>query len=99
MEALRNIEPGGRLVINAIRKEESDKDSLLRLDYAAHLWMEKEIRSVANVTRQDVREFLDLAAAIPLRPETQEFPLLEANEALLQLKNRRIKGAKVLRIS
>jgi propanol-preferring alcohol dehydrogenase len=61
--------------------------------------MEKEIRSVANVTRRDVREFLDLAAAISLTPETEEFPLLEANRALLELKNRKIKGAKVLRIS
>ena len=99
VEALKNLEPGGRLVVNAIRKEESDKAGLLRLDYASHLWMEKEIRSVANVTRRDVREFLDIAAAIPVRPETEEFPLLEANEALLQLKNRRIKGAKVLRVS
>jgi propanol-preferring alcohol dehydrogenase len=99
VEALKNLEPGGRLVINAIRKEESDKSSLLGLDYPSHLWMEKEIRSVANVTRRDVREFLDLAAAIPVLPETEEFPLLEANRALLQLKNRTIRGAKVLRIA
>ncbi len=98
LEALSNLEPGGRLVVNAIRKEESDKSSLLGLDYPSHLWMEKEIRSVANVTRRDVREFLDLAAAVPITPETEEFPLLEANRALLQLKNRKIKGAKVLRI-
>lgn len=99
LEALKNLEPGGRLVVNAIRKEESDKSSLLGLDYTSHLWMEKEIRSVANVTRQDVGEFLELAAAAPITPETEEFPLLEANRALLELKNRRIKGAKVLRIS
>jgi alcohol dehydrogenase, propanol-preferring len=98
LEALNDLEPGGRLVVNAIRKEESDKSTLLGLDYPSHLWMEKEIRSVANVTRRDVREFLDLAAAIPVSPETEEFPLLEANRALLQLKNRKIKGAKVLRI-
>ena len=99
LAALRDLAPGGRLVVNAIRKEESDKSSLLGLDYPSHLWMEKEIRSVANVTRRDVREFLDLAAAISLTPETEEFPLLEANRALLELKNRKIKGAKVLRIS
>jgi propanol-preferring alcohol dehydrogenase len=99
VEALKNLEPGGRLVINAIRKEESDKSSLLGLDYPSHLWMEKEIRSVANVTRRDVREFLDLAAAIPVLPETEEVPLLDANRALLQLKNRTIRGAKVLRIA
>ncbi len=98
VEALKNLEPGGRLIVNAIRKEDADRDNLLRLDYPAHLWMEKEIKSVANVTRRDVREFLDSAAAISLRPETEEFPLARANEALLQLKNRNIKGAKVLRI-
>ena len=65
VEALENLEPGGRLVINAIRKEDRDKDALLRLDYPAHLWREKEIKSVANVTRADVREFLQLAAEIP----------------------------------
>jgi propanol-preferring alcohol dehydrogenase len=98
VEALRNLEPGGRLVINAIRKESYDKDYLLELDYAAHLWLEKEIKSVANVTRQDVLEFLDLAAAIPIKPEIQEFPLEDANQALMELKRRNIRGAKVLRM-
>ncbi len=98
VEALKNLAPGGRLVINAIRKEERDKDSLLRLDYPAHLWMEREIKSVANVTRADVREFLDLAAAIPIMPEIEKFPLEEANRALLELKERKIRGAKVLAI-
>ncbi len=64
---------GGQLVVNAIRKEEADKNELLRLDYPQHLWLEKEIKSVANVTRKDVEEFLSLAAAIPLRPEVQEY--------------------------
>ncbi len=54
VEAMANLAPGGRLVVNAIRKEDADKEYLLRLDYATHLWMEKEIKSVANVTRQDV---------------------------------------------
>jgi propanol-preferring alcohol dehydrogenase len=98
VEALKNLEPGGRLVINAIRKEESDKDYLLRLDYPTHLWLEKEIKSVANVTRDDVREFLALAAEMGIKPEVQEFPLQEANEALVELKTRKIRGAKVLRI-
>lgn len=97
-EALRSLAPGGRLVINAIRKEEGDKNELLELDYPEHLWMEKEIKSVANVCRSDVIEFLDLASEIPIRPEVQEFPLLEANTALMELKNRKIRGAKVLRI-
>lgn len=99
VEALKNLEPEGRLVINAIRKEERDKEALLRLDYPAHLWMEKEIKSVANVARSDVREFLELAAEIPIRPEVQEYPLEEANQALRELKERKIRGAKVLRIA
>jgi propanol-preferring alcohol dehydrogenase len=70
----------------------------LHLDYAAHLWLEKEIKSVANVTRADVQEFLELAAAIPLLPEVQEYPLAEANLALAELKQRKIRGAKVLRM-
>lgn len=98
VEALRNLKPGGRLVINAIRKEELDKESLLRLDWPVHLWLEKEIKSVANVTRTDVREFLALAAEIPIKPEVQEFALEEANRALVELKTRKIRGAKVLRI-
>ena len=98
VEALANLAPGGRLVINAIRKEDVDKDHLLRLDYPRHLWLEREIKSVANVTRRDVSEFLELAAAIPIKPEVQEYPLHEANTALVELKTRRIRGAKVLRI-
>ncbi len=98
VEALRSLAPGGRLVINAIRKEEVDKASLLKLDYAEHLWMEKEIKSVANVTRRDIAEFIDLAARIPIRPEVQVYPLEEANQALEELKERKIRGAKVLRI-
>jgi propanol-preferring alcohol dehydrogenase len=98
VEALKNLKPGGRLVINAIRKEDADKEYLLRLDYPAHLWMEKEIKSVANVARADVAEFLDLVAEMPIRPEVQEFRLEEANRALVELKTRKIRGAKVLRI-
>jgi len=96
VEALKNLECGGRLVINAIRKEEMDKEYLMKLDYPIHLWLEKEIKSVANVTRRDVSEFLKLAAEIPIKPEVQEFPLEEANKALLELKEGRIRGAKVL---
>ena len=98
-EALKHIKPGGRLVINAIRKEETDKESLLTLDYASQLWMEKEIKSVANVTRQDVREFLQLAAEANIKPAFQEYDLNDANQALLELKQGKIRGAKVLHIS
>lgn len=98
VEALKNLEPGGRLVINAIRKEEADKDYLLRLDYATHLWLEKEVKSVANVSRRDVSEFLALATEMNIKPDIEEFALEEANEALVELKTRKIRGAKVLRI-
>jgi len=98
VEGLNNLERGGRLVINAIRKEDVDRSELLRLEYPTHLWMEKEVKSVANVTRTDVREFLDIAAEIPIIAEIQEFALEEANTALLELKTRKIRGAKVLRI-
>jgi propanol-preferring alcohol dehydrogenase len=99
LEALKNLDNGGRLVINAIRKENIDQEYLLNLDYPVHLWMEKEIRSVANVTRADVAEFLQLAAEIPIRPEVEEYPLAEANRALIEIKERQIRGAKVLRVS
>ncbi len=99
VEALGNLEPGGRLVINAIRKEDVDKDYLLSLDYTTHIWMEKEIKSVANVARRDVQEFLDLAGEIPIRPEVETFSLGDANAALLELKMRKIRGAKVLKIA
>lgn len=96
IDALKNLQPGGRLVINAIRKEEIDKEYLLKLDYSTHLWLEKEIKTVANVSRSDISEFLKLAAVIPIKPEVQEFTLEDANEALAELKAKRIRGAKVL---
>jgi propanol-preferring alcohol dehydrogenase len=96
---LRNLAPGGRLVINAIRKEAGDQDQLLGLDYPRHLWLEKEIKSVANVARRDVTEFLDLAAEIDLRPEFQEYRLEEANRVLIEMKEGKIRGAKVLRMA
>ena len=98
VESLKNLEPGGRLIINAIGKEEADKESLLCLDYPVHLWLEKEIKSVANISRRDVREFLAMAAEMRIKPEIQEFVLEEANEALVELKTRNIRGAKVLKI-
>ncbi len=97
-EALKHLSPGGRLVVNGIRKEEIDKKVLLKLDYASQLWMEKEIKSVANVTRRDVREFLQLAAEANIKPEFQEFDLKDANAALLEMKQGKIRGTKVLKI-
>jgi propanol-preferring alcohol dehydrogenase len=96
VEALANLLPGGRLVINAIRKEDVDQEQLLRLSYHEHLWMERQIKTVANVTHHDIREFLPLAAEVPLKPEVTTYPLEEANRALLELKRGRVKGAKVL---
>lgn len=99
VRSLENLEPGGRLVVNAIRKESADQSALLELDYPIHLWQEKEIKSVANVTRADVREFLQLAAEMELKPEVEEYELADANRALFELKTRRVRGAKVLRIA
>ena len=99
VEALRVLEKGGRVVINAIRKEEKDKEFLLKLSYPEHIWLEKEIKSVANITRKDASEFLPLAAEIPILPQVQEFKLEEANRALILLKQGKIQGAGVLRIS
>ena len=99
IEAMKNLKRGGRLVINAIRKENIDNDYLLNLNYEKHLWYEKEIKSVANITRNDVKEFLNLACKIPIKPEYQEYKLEEANIALFKLKNKKIRGAKVLKIN
>jgi len=99
VEAMRVLERGGRLVINAIRKEAIDQQALLKLDYPTHLWLEKEIKTVANVTRADAREFLPLAAEVPIRPHVQEFALEQANEALQLVKQGKTQGAAVLRIA
>jgi propanol-preferring alcohol dehydrogenase len=99
VEALANLKKGGRLVINAIRKEEIDKEYLLHLSYNEHLWMEKDIKTVANVTGHDVRNFIKLAAEAAIRPEAKIYPLAEANVALLELKEGHIRGAKVLTMS
>jgi len=98
VHALECLKPGGRLVINAIRKESIDQDYLLKLDYPKHLWMEKEIKSVANVTSTDVKEFIKIAAEIPFKPDVEIYPFNRANEAILDIKQRKIKGAKVLMI-
>lgn len=98
MEGLKKLEKGGRLVINAIRKETLDRDCLLNLDYPTHIWHEKEIKSVANVARNDIGEFLELSSQIPIKPEVQVYRLEDANMALSELKKRKIRGAKVLKI-
>lgn len=93
-DALKVLNRGGRLVINAIRKE----TLVPALDYAEYLWLEKEIKSVANVTRKDAEEFLPLAAQIPIVPTIEEFPLEQANEVLLRIKQSKLKAAGVFRV-
>ncbi|HSB06064.1 MAG TPA: zinc-dependent alcohol dehydrogenase family protein [Thermodesulfobacteriota bacterium] len=93
--ALKVLDKGGRLVLAVIRK----RDLIPPLDYTQHLWDEKEIKSVANITRKDIQDFLSLAAEIPIVPEVQEFKLEEANKVLILLKQGRIQGAGVLRMT
>jgi len=94
--ALANLNPGGRLVINAIRKEDTDRDALLGIRYETHLWQEKSLRTVANVTAADIAEFLPLAAEVPLRPDIEVYRFDEANRALRDLRFGPVRGAKVL---
>lgn len=94
--ALEQLRPGGRLVINAIRKESTDQFALTEIDYAKHLWRERTLTTVANVTAADIAEFLPIAAAASIRPRTEVYALKDANQALTDLKNGSIRGAKVL---
>ena len=98
-EVMKNIRPGGRLVINNIRKEDLDKDYLINIDYSSDLWMEKEIKSVANVTFADIEDVLQTASKYNIKPEFQLYGLNEANTALTEIKNKNISGGKVLKIS
>lgn len=98
VEALANLRPGGRLVVNAIRKENDDQNELLRLSYHEHLWLEREIKTVANVTHHDIAEFLPVAATARIKPTVNAFRLEQANEALMELKRGGVKGANVLMV-
>ncbi|MHB1645165.1 MAG: zinc-dependent alcohol dehydrogenase family protein [bacterium] len=99
VEVLKNLKPNGRLVINNIRKEDFDKDYLINIDYSRDLWMEKEIKSVANVTFNDIKDVLNIASKYNIKPEYQIYDLLDANKAIIDIKEKRIKGAKVLKVS
>ena len=99
VEALSNLDKNGKLIINAIRKEEEDKDYLMKLDYSTHLWLEKQIKTVANIAHTDIPQFLDLAVRCNLKIEVQEYPLEKANQAIMDIKNSKIRGAKVLVVS
>ena len=88
--ALRSLDRGGTVAINAIHL-----DRVPEFDYQA-LWWERQIRSVANFTRADARQFLALAAEIPIRTMPVAYPLAQANEALADLKAGKVGGAAVL---
>jgi propanol-preferring alcohol dehydrogenase len=92
-QALSVMEKGGRLVIAVIRK----CTPVPAMDYGSLLWDEKEIKSVANITRRDILEFLPLAVEIPVVPQVEEFPLAAANDVLQRLKEGKISGAAVLK--
>jgi len=98
LAALKCLRPGGKLVINAIRKEDTDKQAMAGIDYAEHLWQEKKVQTVANVTSYDIRAFLDVAASAGIRPEVRVYPLKDANEALRALRSGHIRGANVLAV-
>jgi len=89
--ALRSLAPGGTVAINAIHL-----DGIPAFDYDL-LWRERALKSVANYTRQDAREFLELAAQIPIRTEIEAMPLAAANEALARLRDGELAGTAVLR--
>lgn len=91
--ALELLEKGGRLVINAIRKQ-----TPVLLDYAKHLWEEKEVKSAANVTREDVKKFIELYTKYGIETHVQTYRLEEVNKALRDLKAAQIRGAPVLKI-
>ena len=99
LSALKCLRPGGRLVVNAIRKEDADKHLMGEIDYSEHLWWEKELKTVANVASRDIESFLTIASEAGIRPEVQVYPLDKANEALVDLHRRHVRGAKVLAIA
>jgi propanol-preferring alcohol dehydrogenase len=89
--ALSSLRKGGVVAINAIHL-----DRIPEFDYDRLLWGERQIRSVANMTRSDARDFLQIAGEISLRPKATPFSLADANEALIAIKNDAIDGAAVI---
>ncbi|MEM1741414.1 MAG: alcohol dehydrogenase, partial [Desulfurococcaceae archaeon] len=92
VEALKKTERGGRIVIGEIYMNPIEK-----LDYKL-IWLEKEIKTVANVTRRDVREFLEIASKYNIIPDVEIYRLEDANKALTDLKHNKIRGQAVLKI-
>ncbi|HTW57174.1 MAG TPA: zinc-dependent alcohol dehydrogenase family protein [Terriglobales bacterium] len=89
--ALSSLRKGGVVAINAIHL-----DRMPQFDYDRLLWGERQLRSVANMTRTDARDFLALAAQIGLQPKATAFPLELANDALIAVKNDAVDGAAVI---
>jgi propanol-preferring alcohol dehydrogenase len=89
--ALSSLRKGGIVAINAIHL-----DRIPQFDYDRLLWGERQIRSVANMTRSDAHDFLKIAAEIQLQPKVATFSLEQANEALAAVKNDAIDGAAVI---
>ncbi len=89
--ALKSVDKGGIVAINAIHL-----DRIPQFDYDSLLWGERQLRSVTNMTRQDARDFLKLAAEIRLRPEVDTYPLEQVNEALIAQKEDRLNHTAVL---
>jgi propanol-preferring alcohol dehydrogenase len=91
ISALASLRKGGIVAINAIHL-----DRIPEFDYDSLLWGERQIRSVANMTRSDARDFLKIAADIRLQPKVTVFPLERANDALAAVKSDAIDGAAVI---
>jgi len=91
VSALASLRKGGVVAINAIHL-----DQMPAFDYDKLLWGERQIRSVANMTRQDARDFLGVAQALPIRPHVTSFSLEEANKALLAVKKETESGSAVI---
>jgi propanol-preferring alcohol dehydrogenase len=91
VNALGSLRKGGVVAINAIHL-----DRMPEFDYDKLLWGERQLRSVANMTRADARDFLEIAARIGLRPKITAFGLTQVNEALLAVKRDAIDGAAVV---
>jgi propanol-preferring alcohol dehydrogenase len=89
--ALASLRKGGVVAINAIHL-----DRIPQFDYDRLLWGERQIRSVANMTRADARDFLEIAAKIGVEPMVTTFPLERANEALAAIKSDSVDGSAVI---
>jgi alcohol dehydrogenase, propanol-preferring len=91
LSALASLRKGGVVAINAIHL-----DQMPAFDYDKLLWGERQIRSVANMTRQDARDFLKIAHDLNIRPRVTAFPLENANQALLAVKDETEDGSAVI---